>query len=256
MKIRSVCLPLFACITPAALADLVPQGATYSIGGTARADGLFVDEFDSHSYSNSQAQPTPFPFARFEDDRQEDAQWTDSSFPTLTASGHARSTISAGPWGTDGWSFLGTAHAGASGDFFNGALGRGTAWSESTFTFTLTQPSWYHLGGMVVGRADALIDPTWTNFVEYGFVELWQGTTLLHRAAGQTPNTLEAFSFEGTLPAGDYRLEARARARTESLSFGQPWTTNGEYQAFLTVPTPSVLALAVCAAPITRRRRV
>ncbi len=243
------------CVTPAAPAELVVQSATHTSGGVAVAEGIFTSEIDSHSFSGGQSQPTQAPLGQFDSDHEVNATWTDSSFPSLMATGHARATTSAGPWGPTGWIFHGTAESGATGDFFNGALGRGHAWSETVFTFTLTEPSWYHLGGWSVGRADSLIDPTWTNFAESGSVELWQGSTLLHRASGQTPNTLESFSFVGTLPAGDYRLEARARARTESLAFGQPWGTYAEFEALLEVPSATVLSIAVCAAPITLRRR-
>ncbi|MFO0830712.1 MAG: hypothetical protein U0637_02600 [Phycisphaerales bacterium] len=243
------------CAAPAARADLVPQTATYSIGGTSSAEGIFVSEVNADSFSGGQSQPSQAPLGAFADDQDAYAHWADPSFPSLEATGTSRATLSAAPWGPSGWAFMGTAEGGGSGDFFNGALGRGHAWSESMFTFTLTEASWYHLGGIVIGRSAALTDPTWTNFAESGTVELWQGTTLIHRAAGQTPHTMEAFSFEGTLPAGDYRLEARARARTESLAFGQPWGTNAEYQAYLTIPTAPAITLAVCAAPITLRRR-
>ncbi|HEX2839526.1 MAG TPA: hypothetical protein VHN77_15520 [Phycisphaerales bacterium] len=238
-----------------AFAGLVPQSALYTFGGTASAEGMFTSEIDSDSFSGGQTQPSPTPFAQFEDGNLVTTSWQDSSFPTLTATGNAHAVINGlAPTSTQ-WSVVGVADATVTGDYFNGALGKGHAWSGATFVFSVDTLSAYRLMGAVTGRGASLVDQTWVNFDETAFVELWQGTTLLHRAEGLNPGSPVDFDFAGMLAPGEYRVEARATARTESLAFGQPWSPNVGFDAVLTVPGVPGLVFAVCAAPITLRRR-
>lgn len=244
-----------AVLAAPAFAGLVPQSVLYTFGGTASAEGMFTSEIDSDSFSGGQSQPGSSPFAQFEDGDLVTTSWQDSSFPTLAATGNAHAVINGlAPTGTQ-WSVVGVADATVTGDFFNGALGKGHAWSGATFVFSVDALSAYRLMGSVTGRSAALVDQTWVNFDETAFVELWQGTTLLHRAEGLTPGSPLSFDFAGLLAPGEYRVEARATARTESLAFGQPWSPSVGFDAVLTVPGVPALVCAVCAAPITLRRR-
>ncbi len=239
-------------------AGLVATSATYVLGGNASSEGVFTDELITDSFSAGQSQPVPSPIGPYGNTRHALTAWQDMSFPSLHATGDAHASILAGGPSATQWSVSGAANVLVTGNFANGAIGRGHAWSQATMEFSLTDAVAYHFEGSVMGRADALVDPTWVNFAETAVVELWQGGTLLHTASGNLPGTPVSFDFSGIASAGTYRIEARAVARTESLDFGQPWGPSTDYIALFVIPAPSALLCGVCAAPImsSRRRRV
>jgi hypothetical protein len=241
-------------LAPCAWATLTPLSARYEQGGTSRAEGLFVGEVVTDSFGHVEQQP-PAPIGPYYDNDVATAYWQDSSFPSLWARGEARSGMDAYFSGADTWFAEGSARAGVAGDYFNGSLGKAHAWTESIMTFSVSAASPFTLDGIVQGRDPSLIDPTWVNFTESASVQLWHGTTLVWSVAGAVPGVQTPFSYSGVLTPGEWRVEARARARTESLAFGQPWLPQGVYQVVLVVPGVPAAVLAVCAAPITLRRR-
>ena len=237
-----------------ARAAIIPLSAGYTVHADSSAHDLFAEISDVRDQSFSRAQPSPHPFGPHSASALTSAHIGSKKQPPT---GVASAGVDASEPLTSGWSAAGTASADVTGDFFFGLLGKGRAWSEAAFMFVVTQPTPYAMSGVVSGRSNAFIDPTWVNFEQSSVVELWRGGTLVHSAAGAEPGVPLAYSFSGVLSPGEYRIEGRARARTESLAFNQPWEPSSSFSVGFTIPGPGVAVCVLCAAPITafRRRR-
>jgi hypothetical protein len=238
-----------------ACAGIIPVSASYSGSGSASAEGVFVSEIDSDSFAFGQEQPAGAPLGSFGQMMGVETDWVDASFPSNTSSGDSAASINASApspitWGVGGW-----ARADVTGDLAAGALGKGRASATTTLNFMIDEPTLVRLSGFVIGRE--FVHPSWVNFEEQSTVELWQGATLLHTFSGVNEGLAVPFDVTGLLSAGSYRLEAWARARTESLPGAQPFHPASAFEATMTVvPSPGAPMLAVlCVGVLVRRRR-
>lgn len=234
----------------AAMADIVPAGATSIVQGWSEAVGP-DDAWDYRSFDDAGDGVTLN--AGGSSTAQIESPALDGDYASIVAGatgGAESATRLAGSgyvWGQQaGWEG-------------NTRRGSGTSWS--VLNFQLTQPGTLRLYGYAGSHqpSPSLSDAALALFYSEATFSLWQGTTRLLLAGGAMTGWA-AFDQQLTLPAGLYRIEAYAGMdiHNETLPGGDVMTTSLQWEVDqVVVPAPAMGIWAFCgvAAGFRRRRR-